>query len=310
MRIEGDRLRVIDSALERGRRDDIEQLLADIFRSNAKQGEIPATCPTCRRDLVRNPLPGAGLYVSACPDRHGAWMTSDVVETLRGFVAEHATLAAKKRHQLRLLNRLLVVLAVGVPATVLLTYPERTVTMVVGAVDSFYDNRVSETYWPARGWIYKATISTKGSSIDVHDELLYFDRLLTLLDDGITNRLNIDGVLKTRRPPAEYAALYAVYRGRQLDVLERMRRMDVPDKLRSIHRRLIAATQLQIEFYAAFVDAKMKDSSVNLGRMLGAPALKTVNQELLAAWAEIKRLYPNLDTETANAIEHHLCGFD
>jgi len=193
MWIEGDRLQVIDSALEPGQQDDIEQLLADVLRSNAKQSQIPTTCPTCRRDLIRNALPGAGLYVSACPDRHGAWMTSDVVETLRGFVAEHATLAAKKRHQLRLLNRLLVVLAILVPAAVLLTYPERTVMMVVGVVDSFYDNRVSETYWPARGWIYKTTIPTKGSSIDVHDELLYFDRLLTLLDEGITNRLNVDG---------------------------------------------------------------------------------------------------------------------
>ena len=77
MWIEGTRLQVIDSALERGRRDDVEKLLADIFRSNAKQGGIPTTCPTCRRDLVRNALPGVGLYVSACPDRHGAWMTND-----------------------------------------------------------------------------------------------------------------------------------------------------------------------------------------------------------------------------------------
>src|SRR5437773_1002400 len=309
MWIEGNRLQVIDSALGRGRRDDVERLLADILKSNAK-GEIPTTCPTCRRDLVRNALPGVGLYVSACPDRHGAWMTSDVVETLRRFVAEHATLAARKRHQLRLLNRLLFVLAILAPIAVLLTYPERTVMMIVAAVDSFYDNRVSETYWPSRGWVYKTSIPTKASSVDVHDELLYFHRLLTLLDDGITNRLNIDGVLKTRRAPTEYSALYEVYRGKQLDLLERMRRMDVPDKLKAIHGRLIVSTDRQIEFYRVFVDAKMKDPSVDLGRMLGEPALKTVNEELLTAWAEIKGVYPNLDTETSRAIEHHLCGFD
>ena len=34
------------------------------------------------------------------------------------------------------------------------------------------------------------------------------------------------------------------------------------------------------------------------------------NEELLTAWAEIKGVYPNLDTETSRAIEHHLCGFD
>ena len=33
MWIAGDRLQVIDSALDGGRRDDVEQLLADIFRS-------------------------------------------------------------------------------------------------------------------------------------------------------------------------------------------------------------------------------------------------------------------------------------
>jgi len=38
------------------------------------------------------------------------WMTGDVVETLRRSVGEHATLAAKKCHQLKILNRFLVVL--------------------------------------------------------------------------------------------------------------------------------------------------------------------------------------------------------
>src|SRR2546425_11371465 len=148
MWIEGNRLQVIDSALERGRRDDVERLLADIFKSNAKQGEIPTTCPTCRRDLIRNPLPGVSLFVSACPDRHGAWMTSDVVETLRRFVDEHATLAAKKRHQLRILNRLLVILGAVLFAGLLYSYPERIVTTLVDTGSRFYDWRVSETYWP------------------------------------------------------------------------------------------------------------------------------------------------------------------
>src|SRR5205823_8987582 len=142
-------------------------------------------------------------------------------------VGDHTTLAAKKRHQLRVLNRLLVVFVVVTLAAVVLTYPERTAMLIVGAVDGFYDNRVSETYWPSRGWLYKTAIPTKGSSIDVHDELLYFHRLLTLLDDGITNRLNMDGVLKTRRSGPEYEALYEVYRARQVDVLAQLRRIDV-----------------------------------------------------------------------------------
>jgi hypothetical protein len=155
MWIERDRLQVIDSALEHGHQADIEQVLADIFRSNVQQNEIPSVCPTCRCDLIRSPLPGAGLFVSACPERHGAWMTDDVVASLGQFVAEHATVAAKKRHQLRLLNRLLIVLAVLAPVSILLTNPERMITTIAGVVDGIYDNRVSETNWPARGWVYK-----------------------------------------------------------------------------------------------------------------------------------------------------------
>ena len=116
--------------------------------------------------------------------------------------------------------------------------------------------------------------------------------------------------MKTRRSPAQYRALYTIYRDKQLDVLDRLRRLDVPDRVKPIHVRLIRATEQQIDFYGAFVDAKLRDPSVDLGRMLGEPALKTVNAELRTAWSDIKRLYPNLDEETARAIESHLCGFD
>jgi len=311
MWIEGERLQVIDSALERGRRAEVEQLLADVFRTPAGADAIPSACPTCRRDLIRNPLPGVGLFVSACPDRHGAWMTSDVVETLRRFVDEHATLAAKKRHQLRVLNRLLVILGVVLVAAMLYSYPERIVTTLVDAGSRVYDWRVSDTYWPERGWVYTYwQIDVKTSSIDVHDELTYFTRLVALLDEGITNRLNIDGVLKTRRSPAEYTRLYEVYRTKQLDVLMRMRMLDVPEKLGSIHAHLLLATEAQIRFYQNFLDAKLKDSAVNLSRMLSDAALQTTNRALHTAWDEIRRLYPSLDAETRSAIEAHLCGFD
>jgi len=65
MWIEGDRLHLIDSALEQGRRHDIDRLLADILAPGAAERRIPTACPSCRRDLIRNTLPGAGLYVSA-----------------------------------------------------------------------------------------------------------------------------------------------------------------------------------------------------------------------------------------------------
>src|SRR5262249_431916 len=134
MWIERDRLQVIDSALEHGHQEDVERILADIFRSNTNHGKIPSVGPACRRDLIRSPLPGAGLFVRACPERHGAWMTDDVITSLGQFVAAHATVAAKKRHQLRLLNRLLIVLAILAPVSILLSNPERVITTIAGVV--------------------------------------------------------------------------------------------------------------------------------------------------------------------------------
>lgn len=310
MWLEGDRLQVIDSALEAGRRDDVDRLLADIFQTEAGQSTVPTACLSCRRDLVRTALPHVGLFVSSCPAGHGAWMGSDVVERLRRFVDEHASVAARKRRQLKILNRLLAMLGVAVVASIVFTYPERVFVTAVEALASVYDRYVSETYWPSRGWVYKWQIPTKGSSIDVHDELLYFQRLVTLLDDGITNRLNVAGVLQTRRSPAEYESLYGIYREKQRDVLARMRKLDAPERLKPVHDHLLVATDQQIRFYRAFVDAKLRDPSVDLARMLGDPELKSTNQELHAAWDEIRRLYPGLDAETGTAIEGRLCGFD
>jgi hypothetical protein len=58
------------------------------------------------------------------------------------------------------------------------------------------------------------------------------------------------------------------------------------------------------------MEAKLRGPSVDLRGMLGDPALKTVNHELVRAWTEIRRLYPTLDEDTRLAIESHLCGFD
>lgn len=311
MWLEGPRLQVIDTALEAGQTADIDQVLADILAGARVQDAVPSACPSCRRDLVRHRLPAAGLFVSRCPAGHGAWMDASVADELQRFVEAHAGVAARRRHQIRLLRVLLMVLAVTLVAALLFTHGGYVVVGAVEGVEAVQNRWVSETYWPSRGWMYKLfSIPVKESSIDRHAELAYFVALLPILDEGITHRINIDGVLRTRRSPAEYARLYDVYRERQGAVLSRLERLEPPERLRRVHERILVAAAEQIRFYENFAGTKALDSRVGLDGMLGDRALQTTNTELHTAWEEIRRLYPDLDPDTSAAIELRFCGFD
>jgi hypothetical protein len=62
MWLEGIRLQQIDTALEGDRPTNIDQVLADILKGARVQQTVPTACPSCRRDLVRHPLPVDGLF--------------------------------------------------------------------------------------------------------------------------------------------------------------------------------------------------------------------------------------------------------
>ena len=98
--------------------------------------------------------------------------------------------------------------------------------LVVGAVDateSVQNRWVSETHWPSRGRTYRLFwIPAKTGSFTRHDELAYFVALVRVLDEGVSNRMNMDGVLRTSRTPTQYERLYELYRERQGGVVSRL----------------------------------------------------------------------------------------
>lgn len=311
MWLEGTRLQQIDTALEGDRPTSIDQVLADILKGARLQQTVPTACPSCRRDLIRHPLPVAGLFVSRCPDGHGAWMDPSVADGLQRFVETHASVAARRRHQIRLLRVVLVIFVLSLTIALLSQHGGRVVVGLVEATEWVQNQRVSETNWPRRGWMYKLFwIPTKAGSLNRHDELAYFVALVRIMDEGITHRINMDGVLRTSRTPAQYERLYEVYRDRQSEVLARLERLDPPPRLREIHGRILVAAVEQIRFYERFMRAKKDNPGLGLSDMLGDPSLQTANRELHAAWDEIRRLYPNLDPFSSGAIELRFCGFD
>ncbi|HUK62736.1 MAG TPA: hypothetical protein VLV15_05360, partial [Dongiaceae bacterium] len=284
---------------------------------------IPGSCPTCHRELVRHQLAGAGLPASACPDGHGAWLSPDVAEALRGLVDRRT--ATAHRRELALVSAmagfsLIVLTILTLPSLPRGTLPAPTpetsraapvsVAPTPIASERVDEAALSETYWPERRWPGARPIPLKESHLDVYEELRYFDQLMELLEMGITNRLNMEGVLVVDRPPARYTALYEVYRQRQGEVLDRMRQLAVPGRLQPVHEPIVRATERQIAFYGEFARAKTRDHTTDLRRMLAHPTLREQNEALHEAWARVNELYPDLDQPTHQTIYHHLCGFD
>src|SRR5262245_31349019 len=224
MWVEQTGLAEIDTKLRYGDTDEVYQLLREVLSAPAVPTAVPVCCPTCRRDLVRQPLAIAGLFGSACPEGHGAWLSPEVADSLRALVGHRA--ADGRRHRIALLGALVGLSLIGLailswpqrPSAPPRTIREATPAPTPGAVDQAarvdqgaaaarrapaeksivpvaptamdrVDNaRLSESYWPERPWPGARPIPLKESRIDVYEELVYFDQLLGVLEVGITNR--------------------------------------------------------------------------------------------------------------------------
>lgn len=278
MWVEGEQLERLDSALAVGRTTDIDRLLAEIFAAGAREGATPTACAICRRDLIRSELGRPGLVASTCPEGHGAWVSPDALGTLRRLVDDHATNVRARRR----ITVLSAILALSLAALVV------SASLTGGSI--------------LPRWITAKPMTAA--------EQQYLGALLAVLEDGIGNRLNIEGVLKTDSERDTYTAVYEIYRGRAERVVARLRALEAPDRLRPVHERIVRAAERQIEFYGDFTAARARDGSTDLARMLGHPALRESDYDLRVAWDLIRRTYPDLAPATLQTIEDHLCQFD
>lgn len=278
MWIGGEQLTRLDSALELERTTDIDRLLAEIFAAGGCEGATPTACAVCRRDLTRSELGRRGLVASTCPEGHGAWMSPDALGTLRQLVDDHATNVRARRR----ITVLSAILALSLAALVV------SASLTGGSI--------------LPRWITAKPMTAV--------EQQYLGALLAVLKDGIANRTNIEGVLKTDSEPDTYTAVYEIYRSRAERVVSRLRALEAPDRLRPVHERIVRAAERQIDFYGDFTAARARDGSTDLARMLGHPALRESDYNLRAAWDLIRQTFPDLPPKTLRTIEDHLCQFD
>lgn len=291
MWLTGTSLERIDSALGRGPTAEVDRLLAEILAGASSTEPTPTTCAVCRHDLTRSHLNHSPVLIYTCPDGHGSWLDGAGVATLQRLLQERAqpatppapAAAGPRPHPARRLGVLIALLIASVAtlaATILLTSP------------------------PARTGPGIAAPSPMTGA-----ERRYFEELVVVLDDGITNRRNIDGILKGQSSPDTYVSAFDAYRVRQERFLHRLDEMSVPSRLQTIHDAIRRAADRQVRFYRDFKEARVR-SSVDLPNLLGHPDLRESDYDLHRAWDLIRQTYPVLDPQLAEAIERHLCNLD
>jgi len=268
----------IDAALGEGPRPDIDRLLAEVLAEASSTEPTPTGCAVCRRDLTRSSVGRPRVLIYSCPDGHGSWLDGDGVAALRRVLHERAaphtpgspTPAPPVSRRLAALSGLLVASLAVLTGTIMLSSPAGPMPVA---------------------------------------ERRYFAELIVVLDDGIVNRRNIDGVLKSRSRPDTYVSAFEIYRVRQERFLRRLDTMNVPPRLRPIHERIRTAAQGQTGFYRDFTEARTRNPA-GLPDLLGHPDLRQSDYDLHRAWDLIRETYPILDPRLAEAIESRLCHLD
>ncbi len=221
----------------------------------------------------------------------------------RDVLSAGETLRGRPRLRLLAQSAVATVLAVLVVAAAVALLDE------AGPLDSLERPPVGPDHWRAPGPRAFPPLPATVGAITAPDELAYFRELLGTLEAGIANRVNVDAALQGRRPPEVYRGVLEAYRQRQEGVLRALRTQAVPRRLADFHAHVVAATEQQLAFYAAFAEAKAGDPGLTLARMLGHPALRRTSQELLAAYGVVRRLYPALDRQAHEAITARLFWF-
>jgi len=276
MWIAGSQLQQIGSALETGPTHDIDRLLADLLAARTDGPATPGACAVCRRELLRAELVPGRLVVYACPAEHGAWLDAEARAALERFLAASAAPSGSGR-RMKVLLAILTASVVGLVATML-------------AIPMPHHLSPPRPMTP--------------------EERQYVVELMRVLDDGIRNRSAIDRALKTQAAPDAHRAAYDTYREQQERMLARLRGLAVPKRTRPVHERIVVATERQMAFYLAFVNARARGDSADVTKLLGHPDLRATDYELHAAWDTFRNLYPGLDQKFYDALESRLCWFD
>jgi hypothetical protein len=294
-----------NSVLRVGALKEADQILVGVLQDEKNNAAKPGYCPHCKKNLVHQALPYLEVFVHACPEKHGFWMTPENSLGLKKFINEQLHEEHHQKNRFRLLIKsfflgfaAILIIHLSMPALQNMQAQQQE------WMNQRENERISATYWPLRKSAFPAVPAI--SSVDTAEELVYLEDWAALMAENVSNRLNMEGVLQTERRPQEYQAILSYYLRRQTVVFEKMAMLTVPEKLNGFHAHALKSIQAQMRFYTTFAMEKAKVATMTVADLSKNPDLIASAQELQATYQELMQVYPDLDARTHAAIQQRL----
>ncbi len=298
MWLENEKFKEIDQAVSRGERQNLLRILAEFFHPDNQTKQKPSTCPRCQKPLQRKMLSYLEYFVHACPDRHGAWMSPEVSEKVRNLVHEQVIAEAQKRSSFQWMMTGIVFL-IGILIWGYLPYLNRSAQTPVK----------TSSMEPAEFFLPLSQEEIL-NNFENPEHAAYLQQVLSLLEFGAVNRMEIEQSLKGSHPFEEKTKQFEIYRKKHDQLLSKLQVIPVPEAFAPLHERLLQAAKAQIAFYAIWLEEQSKRGSVDLQTMLTHSALQKCHEALLQAYAFLLSSYPNLDPSLQESIRSRFSWFD
>lgn len=164
--------------------------------------------------------------------------------------------------------------------------------------------------WPGRDYSNWYALSPTERFEQHPDEAAYFREWVLIMNEGITNRMNIQDALDQQMPYDNYRPLFYKFQQLQNNMLNRLSSLPPPQRLREFHRLVVEAGIEQILFYQDYASMRAKQPSFKFNDSLQNDHLKISDQKLHQAYDAFKMLFPSINQQTNDAIEKRLCWFD
>lgn len=100
----------------------------------------------------------------------------------------------------------------------------------------------------------------------------------------------------------------STYKSGTEKALAAIRSEEPPPGLRAFKADVVAAIELQQQFFAEAVD--VRDHGGSFDDVIAIPAGKSASGLLLQAWARMQKRYPSWSAAMKDSVYHHLCALD
>lgn len=167
--------------------------------------------------------------------------------------------------------------------------------------------QISPDYWPQKYYNTWYPLPSDVSGVDPM-EMAYWKQWCNLIQEGITNRMNMHDALNLPRSKEFYASIQEKYRSLQQSVLQRLSSLDPPERLKAFQDAVVWAGFDQMDFYNDYVQSKMLNPNGPFSA--DNDHLKASDKKLWDAYHLFQSLYPSRTKAFNDAIERRLAWFD